>query len=143
MENRPSAGPVRAAPLSAAVAAIVSLAAGALPSPQAHATEHAEPAAVVEMTDELTFEPARITVRAGDTVEWRNPSRVPHTVTADPAKAQDPEHVQLPEGAETFDSGVVQPEETFRYTFEVPGQYQYFCIPHEAQGMVGEVTVGP
>jgi plastocyanin len=86
-----------------------------------------EPAAVVEMTETLAFEPAQITVRAGDTVEWRNPSALPHTVTADPERVADPENVQLPEGAEPFDSGDIPPGETFRYTFEVPGQYRYVC----------------
>ncbi|MCL5279758.1 MAG: plastocyanin/azurin family copper-binding protein [Planctomycetes bacterium] len=29
----------------------------------------------------------------------------------------------------------------FQHTFEVPGTYVYFCLPHEAMGMVGKVTV--
>ena len=27
--------------------------------------------------------------------------------------------------------------------FDVPGRYTYFCIPHEAAGMIGEITVEP
>jgi hypothetical protein len=30
---------------------------------------------------------------------------------------------------------------TFSYTFEEPGRYDYYCIPHESMGMVGSVTV--
>jgi hypothetical protein len=30
---------------------------------------------------------------------------------------------------------------TFSYTFEEPGRYDYYCIPHESLGMVGSVTV--
>ena len=30
---------------------------------------------------------------------------------------------------------------TFSFTFEEPGTYDYFCIPHEKMGMVGSVTV--
>jgi hypothetical protein len=30
---------------------------------------------------------------------------------------------------------------TFSFTFEEPGTYDYFCIPHEDLGMVGTVTV--
>jgi plastocyanin len=30
---------------------------------------------------------------------------------------------------------------TFSFTFEEPGTYDYFCIPHEDLGMVGSVTV--
>jgi plastocyanin len=28
-----------------------------------------------------------------------------------------------------------------RHTFDVPGTYQYFCIPHEMAGMTGTVVV--
>jgi hypothetical protein len=31
--------------------------------------------------------------------------------------------------------------ESFSYTFDEPGTYEYFCIPHEDLGMVGTVTV--
>jgi hypothetical protein len=30
---------------------------------------------------------------------------------------------------------------TFSFTFEEPGTYDYFCIPHESLGMIGSVTV--
>jgi hypothetical protein len=30
---------------------------------------------------------------------------------------------------------------TFSFTFEEPGTYDYFCIPHESMGMIGSVTV--
>jgi plastocyanin len=105
------------------------------------ADQEGEPAFVVDMTDELTFEPATVTVTAGDTLEWRNPSSVGHTVTADPQKAADPDNVVLPEGAEPFDSGMIGPDGTFTYTFTVPGRYRYVCLPHEAAGMIGEVIV--
>lgn len=99
--------------------------------------------AVVEvtMTDQVEFEPSTVTIKPGQTVEWTNPSRLVHTVTADPEKAANREHVQLPGEAETFDSGVIRPAETYRQTFTVPGSYRYFCIPHEAAGMVGEIVV--
>lgn len=99
------------------------------------------PAAAVEMTNALTFEPAEITIRAGESVRWTNPSDVPHTVTADASKAADPAHVVLPDGAEPFDSGMIDPGGAFTHTFEVPGRYRYFCIPHEAAGMIGEIVV--
>lgn len=100
-----------------------------------------EPAVTVEMTDALTFEPARVTVRSGQTVRWTNPSGVKHTVTADPAVAIEPGHVRLPEGAEPFNSGPVGTGESWSHTFTVPGRYEYFCIPHELDGMVGTVIV--
>jgi plastocyanin len=90
----------------------------------------------------LQFNPDHLTIRVGDTVTWRNVSATSHTSTCDPEKATNPEeHVQLPEGAETWDSGLLGRGEEFQHTFEVPGEYTYFCIPHEAAGMVAGLTV--
>lgn len=118
---------------------------GATPGATPAATPAATPGAtshVVEMNDQLRFDPERLTLRVGNTVVWRTVGAVPHTSTADPEKAMDPEeHVQLPEGAERWDSGLVNRNEEFERTFEVPGEYTYFCIPHEAAGMIGYLTV--
>jgi len=106
------------------------------------ATTNGSPAAVVKMTDSFTFDPEKVTIEAGQTVKWVNdPSTILHTVTADPAKARNSDSVQLPEGAETFHSGEIQPGDVFTHSFTVPGRYVYFCIPHEQAGMVGEVEV--
>jgi len=95
----------------------------------------------VKMTDNLRFVPERLTIDRGQTVEWKNASDVVHTVTAMPERAVDRAHVRLPEGAVPFDSGTIQPGQTYRYTFTVPGLYRYFSIPHETTGMIGEVEV--
>lgn len=99
------------------------------------------PAATVSMNDALEFVPDTITVKAGETIEWTNDSKLAHTVTADPEKAARDENVALPEGAAPFDSGTMKPGETFTHTFDIPGDYLYFCIPHEAAGMTGVVRV--
>jgi plastocyanin len=130
--------PARKLPAAAAAALALVM---ATPAQSQEGQETQEPAAVVEMTDLLTFEPATVTIAAGETVEWRNVSNVRHTATADPAEANDPEHVHLPDGAEPFNSGFVEPGGSWRHTFEVPGAYDYFCIPHEATGMLGTVIV--
>ncbi|QBQ54317.1 plastocyanin/azurin family copper-binding protein [Nitrosococcus wardiae] len=77
----------------------------------------------------------------GETVPWESQSVLVHTVTAVPAKAARAEDVALPRGAEPFNSGLLGPGETFQHTFTVKGTYRYFCIPHEAAGMVGEVII--
>lgn len=110
--------------------------------PMAAATVTEARETVVEI-EGIQFLPETVTIRAGETIEWRNGSKLGHTVTADPEKAANPDHVQLPEGAATFDSGDLAPGETYRRTFDVPGTYQYFCIPHEAAGMVGTIVVKP
>ncbi|MBD3243940.1 MAG: halocyanin [Chitinivibrionales bacterium] len=96
--------------------------------------------AVVTM-EELDFVPSRITIDAGRTVLWKNTSPLVHTVTAVPELANNPAHVALPPGAEPFNSGNLKPGDRFAHTFTVPGEYRYFCIPHENAGMVGTVTV--
>lgn len=97
------------------------------------------------------FEPNRIEVTAGETVVWRNTNSRAHTVTAYESG--------IPEGAEYFASGgygseresrdaffesfggAIASRDTYEHTFAVPGQYDYFCIPHERGGMVGTVVV--
>ena len=118
----------------------------ASPGASPMASPMASPAAagdhVVEMTDQLRFDPDHLTIRVGDTVTWVTVGVMPHTSTCDPEKANNPEeHVQLPEGAETWDSGLLGRGEEFQHTFEVAGAYTYFCIPHEANGMVASLTV--
>ncbi|MBI2939390.1 MAG: hypothetical protein HYY04_03050 [Chloroflexi bacterium] len=95
----------------------------------------------VTMTDDLKYAPAEVTVPVGGMVRWRNTTPIVHTVTGDPAKAVNPANVKLPPGAQPFDSGEMPANAVFSHTFTVPGEYVYFCIPHEAAGMVGKVTV--
>ena len=103
----------------------------------------------VDMTDELTFEPKQIQVSAGTTVTWENVGSIGHTVTG----YED----EIPDGATYFASGGFDSEqaardgypsegnipggEAFEYTFETTGDFGYFCIPHELNGMVGTVRV--
>lgn len=99
--------------------------------------------AVVEMTTLLNYNPGAVTISTGQTVEWRNRSIMGHTVTADPALAKNPANVQLPQGAAAFNSGSIGPGQVYRRTFTVPGDYRYFCIPHEGRGMVATLRVLP
>lgn len=104
--------------------------------------EAGEEVTVVDM-GWFSFAPETVRVRQGDTVEWRNTSPLRHTVTADPAKADDPASVALPDGAEPFDSGRIEAGGIYRRQFTVPGTYRYFCIPHEDMGMVAMLVVEP
>ena len=86
-------------------------------SPQAAAAEEC----VVDIRD-LTFMPADIEIAVGTTVTWTNSDTVPHTATATDG---------------TFDSGVFDPGETFSYTFEEAGTFDYTCLIHpEMQGSI-------
>lgn len=117
---------------------------GATPAPGAGTAPPAAAGPVVEMNDQLRFDPEQLTIQVGDTVTWTTVGAIPHTSTCDPAKAQNPdENVKLPEGAEVWDSGLVNSGESWSHTFDVPGDYTYFCIPHESAGMVATLTVTP
>lgn len=111
--------------------------------PESHLTylNDTNPAATVEMTNTLKFTSDTVRIPAGQTVRWKNSSLLVHSVTADPSEATMEGSVTLPDGAEPFDSGLMDPEETFEHTFKKPGTYTYFCIPHEAAKMRGTVIV--
>jgi plastocyanin len=71
-------------------------------------------------------------------VTWDNGSTIVHNVSCDPDNPFGIEHA-LPEGAEPFNSGSVNPGDTFEHTFDVAGEYLYSCTLHD--GHVGQVTV--
>ena len=102
----------------------------------------AAPAVVVKMTDKPPmYQPLKVTVKVGQSVEWINNAQTLHSVTTDPDSAQKPTDVSSPPGAKPFDSGFMKPGATFDYTFTVPGTYKYLCLPHEKDGMIGWVIV--
>lgn len=87
------------------------------------------------------YEPATLTVRVGTTVQWKNDGQQMHDATDRPNAAMRASDVAYPSGAKPFDSGPMQPGQTFSYTFTVSGTYKYICTPHEFGGMTGEVIV--
>jgi plastocyanin len=95
----------------------------------------------VNMTDSLQFEPADLTIKKGGTITWKNTGTVPHTATDDPSKATDKSHAVLPSGAQPWDSGTIAGGGSWSHTFDVAGDYTYFCVPHEAAGMIGHIKV--
>ncbi|MBR9990700.1 MAG: hypothetical protein KFH98_13150 [Gemmatimonadetes bacterium] len=97
----------------------------------------------IDMTTELTYAPASAQARVGQTVVWRNPSTMAHTITADPALASNAGSVSLPAGAEPFASPLVATGGSYSRTFMVVGTYRYFCQPHEGAGMIGTIVVVP
>lgn len=105
----------------------------------------------VDMTDELAYAPKKVEVEAGTTLTFENVGSIGHTVTA----YED----NIPDGASYFASGGYDSEQaandaysesqggnvteggTFEVTLETTGTYEYYCIPHEMNGMVGEIKV--
>lgn len=104
---------------------------------------------VVEMTA-VAYEPADLTVSQGDTVAWVHDEGEAHSVTAYEVGIPDDAAYWASGGFESRSaaetgwkegSGAVQSGHAYVHTFESPGTHEYFCIPHEAAGMVGSVTV--
>ena len=76
--------------------------------------------------DNFTFVPARLTVKAGTTVTWRNEDDIPHTVTS---------------AARLFRSKALDTDDSFSFTFTEPGTYEYFCSLHPR--MTATIVVEP
>jgi plastocyanin len=87
----------------------------------------AQEGVTVRMEDN-SFDPANMTVEPGTTVTWVQSGNNPHTTTSYDG---------------LWDSGMIEGGSggTFSFTFEEPGTFEYFCIPHESLGMIGSVTV--
>jgi plastocyanin len=96
----------------------------------------------VGMTD-MGFVPPAITVNVGTKVVWKNSSQVIHNVVDDASKALSRIDVKLPSGASPFDSGLLQPGQSYSRVFTEPGIYRYVCTLHEGSGMKGVVIVRP
>jgi plastocyanin len=82
-----------------------------------------------------SFQPATITVQAGDTVTWTVTKAIgePHSVTSGSPGADQ---------GKQFDSGIGLKDNglTFQFTFQQPGTYNYFCQVHPTL-MTGHVVV--
>jgi plastocyanin len=61
------------------------------------------------------FQPAILTVKAGDSVVWVNKDPFPHTATS---------------GTGGFDSDVILPEKSWTYTPTTKGEFAYICTLH-------------
>lgn len=93
------------------------------------------PAATLNVSmQNIAFQPSAITIHVGTTVVWKNneTSNIPHTVTSGTPNA--------PNGV--FDSGTLNPGQSFQFKFNNPGTFPYYCRIHGAM-MTGTVTVVP
>ncbi|HEY2765974.1 MAG TPA: cupredoxin family copper-binding protein [Pseudonocardiaceae bacterium] len=116
---------------SLALPGFASAAAG--PPPAAHAVSaHAVSAHTVKAAQTMkvtisnfAFDPADLTVHAGDTVTWVNEDEAPHDITTTNAPA-------------AIESGTLMKGQSYRYTFSAPGSYSYKCSLHP--DMVATVT---
>jgi plastocyanin len=85
---------------------------------------------VVEMGNNY-FDPIGLHVEPGTTVRFELAAGA-HSATAYSDR--------IPDGATAFDSGTIS-QGSFEHTFETPGTYDYYCLPHKSVGMVGRIVV--
>jgi len=80
-------------------------------------------AASVSAVD-FKFVPKTATISVGESVTWTNNGQSPHTATGS-----------------GFNSGNLNPGQSYSHTFSAPGTYAYHCQYHVNQGMVGTIIV--
>ena len=105
----------------------------------------------VHPASSLRFTPSKLTINAGDSVNWTMlDAREVHPIYIGPA-SQEPANPFAPPGGGTtaaspnsaLNSGPLVQGDTYKVTFAAPGVYQYLCLLHAEAGMVGEVDVLP
>ncbi len=126
-------------PVRGSLGELLGLEAGAGPPP------HSSSVVIRMKSDALGskvwFDPIGLLIEPGDTVRWVVEESVHSTMAYHPANANHP--LRIPEQAEPWDSGILTRRgQAFEVTLTVPGVYDYFCLPHEAGGMVGRIVVG-
>jgi plastocyanin len=90
----------------------------------------------------LAFEPAKLTVKAGDTIKWINNKVPPHNVVFD--AGQNPNKSADLAKALSHKQLMMSPGQEYETTFasDTPaGDYTFYCEPHRGAGMVGKITV--
>ena len=126
-------------------------------APAAAAAPAGAPAAITGTTHTINmvgdgqgyrYEPAEITIKAGDGIRFVMVSGGPHNVAFDPAtlspEAKSALLANMPEQAgELSGKMMLNPNEDYVVSFaNVPaGTYDFFCTPHLALNMKGKVTV--
>ena len=64
----------------------------------------------------FAFSPKTLKITVGTTVVWKNTTQVDHTATSNDGK--------------TFNSGIIAPGGTFKFTFKKAGTFAYHCQIH-------------
>jgi plastocyanin len=112
-------------------------------------------------TEVNMFMPNAIVVDAGSTVRWINPSNLPHNVvgvfnqtTAQDAvnntgliidnstnNTNDAQSSQSSSGITAIDSGFIQQGQSWQYSFNETGVFNYLCTIHAEEGMRGTLLI--
>jgi plastocyanin len=97
---------------------------------------------------EFRFEPASVSARRGDVLLFKAVSGAPHSVVFEgkdlPAQAREKFNAALPRRAGDLSSPLLTEKSEYRVVIPhgIPaGSYRFFCLPHRAYDMRGEVIV--
>jgi len=126
----------------------------ATPAPDAAAAAPAPTGATVDVSMELVgstykYDPATITVKAGDVIRFHNKNGGPHNVAFDAAGTPSGSAAAIDAALGATKMGpltgalLVEPNAIFTFsTAGLPaGTYNFHCTPHQALGMKGVLTV--
>ena len=108
----------RAAAVAAAVCVLGTSAAGFRADAEAAART---PVTHTVTIDAARFSPADLVLNVGDSVVWVNKDILAHTATT---------------SGRGFDSKVIQPGKSWRYTARRKGEFPYTCVFHPMTGML-------
>jgi plastocyanin len=107
------------------------------------------------------FVPRAIVIEAGSVIRWPNPSNLPHNVvgafnqtTASdagnttgiiPQNSSDNNNTdtEMSSSIISIDSGFIEPNASWQYSFDKAGVFNYLCTIHAEEGMRGTVIVTP
>jgi plastocyanin len=119
----------------------------ALGAPRAVAQEVHEIRMVAAGEGEFRFEPSAVSARPGDVLLFKAVSGAPHSVVFEgrgvPAAVRQKLNAALPRRAGDLSSPLLTEGSDYRIVVpDVPaGRYRFFCLPHRAYDMRGELTV--
>ena len=133
---------------TAAAAPAAAPAAGAATGTMAPITGTTHEVKMVGDAQGYRYEPANITLKAGDGIKFTMVSGGPHNVAFDPATILADVQAQLDANisekmGQLSSTMKMNAGETITVSFAniKPGKYPYHCTPHLALGMKGEITV--
>ena len=87
------------------------------------------PTTAIFKTAIIDFEHKNVSVPVGTTIVWENQDAAPHTTTSGVS----------PNASPGWDSGTLSSGQTFKFTFDQTGEFQFFCKIHPS--MTATITV--
>ena len=106
-------------------------------TPTATPEPPADPDQRVAVGDGLSFDPETFEISVGDTVLWEWVGGG-HNIKYDDGDVPEGTDWEGTEGSRTTTYGEGH---AHWHTFETPGEYAYYCVPHQSNGMRGSFTV--